>query len=169
VWLRTLYVLFWIEHGSRRVHVAGVTANPDGAWVAQQARNLAVEERLEKVRFLIHDRDAKFCGRFDAIVRSEGVAVIETPFRAPKANAVAERWVRTVRTECLDQLLIFSRRHLEQVLQAYLTHYNGERPHRSLELAAPNGTPVGARASPAQISRRDILGGLVHEYFPAAA
>jgi transposase len=93
--LRTLYVLFWIEHGSRRVRLAGVTANPDCAWMTQQARNLAIDERLGNVRFLIHDRDAKFCGPFDAIVRSEGVRVIETPFRAPRANAVAERWVRT--------------------------------------------------------------------------
>jgi len=102
VWLRTLYVLFWIELGSRRVHLAGVTANPDCAWVAQQARNLAIEERLQNVRSLLHDRDAKFCGPFDAIIRSEGVRVIKTPLRAPRANAVAERWVRSVRSECLD-------------------------------------------------------------------
>jgi putative transposase len=113
VWLLTLYVLFWIEHGSRRVHLAGVTANPDCAWVTQQARNLAIDEQLEDMRFLIHDRDAKFCGPFDAIVRSEGVRVIETPFRAPRANAVAERWIRTVRSECLDHLLIVGRRHLD--------------------------------------------------------
>jgi len=169
VWLRTLYVLFWIEHGSRRVHLAGVTVNPDGAWVIQQARNLAVDERLENVRFLIHDRDTKFCGPFDAIVRSEGVRVIETPFRAPRANAVAERWVRTVRNECLDHLLIFGRQHLEQVLRAYLAHYNGERPHRPLTLAPPNGTRVVARGSPVEISRRDVLGGVIYEYFAVAA
>src|SRR5438067_2173785 len=125
-WLRTLYVLFWIEHGSRRVHLAGVTANPDCPWVSQQARNLAIDERLEDMGFLIHDRDTKFCGSFDAIVRSEGVQVIETPLRAPRANAVAERWVRTVRNECLDHLLVLGRRHLEQILRAYLAHYNGE-------------------------------------------
>src|SRR5207302_9038088 len=102
-----------------------------------QARVLAVDGRLENVRLLIHDRDAKFCRAFDAVVRSEGVRVLETPVRAPRANAVAERWVRTVRNECLDHLLIFGRRHLEQVLRAYLMHYNGERPHRSLKLAAP--------------------------------
>jgi putative transposase len=170
VWLRTLYVLFWIEHGSRRVHLAGVTANPDCAWVKQQARNLAIEERLENVRFLIHDRDAKFCRPFDSIIRDEGVRVIETPLRAPRANAVAERWVRTVRTECLDHLLIAGRRHLEQVLRAYLAHYNGERPHRSLALAAPAAEPPPARGSPppAQIRRRDVLGGLIHEYAAAA-
>jgi putative transposase len=137
VWLRTLYVLFWIEHRSRRVHLAGVTANPDCAWVTQQARNLAIDEQLGDLRFLIHDRDAKFCGSFDSVIRSEGVRVIEMPFRAPRANAVAERWVRTVRSECLDHLLIVGRRHLEQVLRAYLAHYNRERPHRSLALATP--------------------------------
>jgi hypothetical protein len=169
--LRTLYVLFWIEHGSRRVRLAGVTANPDCAWMTQQARNLAIDERLGNVRFLIHDRDAKFCGPFDAIVRSEGVRVIETPFRAPRANAVAERWVRTVRNECLDHLLIFGRRHLEQVLRAYLAHYNAERPHRSLALGAPADRAPAARGSPppAQIRRRDVLGGLIHEYHATAA
>jgi transposase InsO family protein len=170
VWLRTLYVLFWIELGSRRVHLAGVTANPDRAWVSQQARNLAIEERLENVRYLIHDRDAKFSGPFDAIIRSEGVRVIETPVRAPRANAVAERWVRSVRTECLDHILIFGRRHLEQVLRGYLTHYNAERPHRSLGLAAPAGAPPVARGSPPSgIRRRDVLDGLIHEYYAAAA
>src|SRR5215207_6295708 len=154
VWLRMLYVLFWIEHGSRRVHLAGVTANPDCAWVTQQARNPAIDERLENVRFLIHDRDAKFSGPFDSIVRSEGVRVIETPFRAPRANAVAERWVRTVRGECLDHLLIFGRRHLEQVLRGYVAHFNAERPHRSLALAPPAGAHE-ARGSPsAEILRR---------------
>jgi putative transposase len=169
VWLRTLYVLFWIEHRTRRVHLAGVTANPDCAWVTQQVRNLAIDERLGNVRFLIHDRDAKFCGPFDAIVRSEGVRVIETPFRAPRANAVAERWVRTVRSECLDRLLIVGRGHLEQVLRAYLAHYNASRPHRSLALAAPAGQPPAARGSPLpEVLRRDVLGGLIHEYAAAA-
>jgi putative transposase len=169
-WLRTLYVLFWIELGSRRVHLAGVSANPDCAWVMQQARNLAIEERLGDARFLIHDRDAKFCGSFDAIIRSEGVRVIETPLRAPKANAIAERWVRSVRNDCLDHILVFSRRHLERVLRAYVTHYNAERPHRSLALAAPAGNTHAARGSPpAQICRREMLGGVIHEYYAAAA
>jgi putative transposase len=169
VWLRTLYVLFWIELGSRRVRLAGVTANPEGVWVTQQARNLAVEE-LGNVRYLIHDRDAKFCGPFDAVFASEGVRVIETPVRAPRANAVAERWVRSVRTECLDHLLILGRRHLEHVLGGYVAHYNTERPHRSLELAAPAGEPPPVRGSPpAEIRRRDLLGGVIHEYYTAAA
>jgi transposase len=168
--LRTLYVLFWIERGSRRVHLAGVTAHPDCAWVTQQARNFAIDERFGKARFLIHDRDSKFCGPFDAIVRSEGARVIETPLRAPRANAVAERWVRTVRNECLDHLLVFGRRHLEEVLRAYLTHYNAARPHRSLALATPAGQPPAARGSPPPaVRRRDVLGGLIHEYGVAAA
>jgi hypothetical protein len=170
VWLRTLYVLFWIEHGSRRVHLAGVTASPDCAWVTQQARNLAIAEQLENVRFLIHDRDTKFSGPFDKIIGSEGVRVIETPLQAPKANAIAERWVRTVRTECLDHLLIVGRRHLEQVLRAYMSHYNVERPHRSLAGAAPDGQPPIARGSPpGPVRRRDVLGGVIHEYYAAAA
>jgi putative transposase len=169
VWLRTLYVLFFIEHGSRRVRLAGVTAQPDGVWMRQQARNLAVEEQLENVQFLIHDRDAKFSGPFDEILRGEGVRVIKTPVRAPRANAVAERWVRSVRNECLDHLLVFGRRQLEQILRGYLTHYNTERPHRSLALAAPAGEPHRARGSPsAEIRRRDVLGGLIHEYYAAA-
>jgi transposase InsO family protein len=170
VWLRTLYVLFWIEFGSRRVRLAGVTANPDGQWAAQQARNLAVEERTGNVRYLIHDRDAKFSGSFDAIFASERVRVIETPVRAPRANAIAERWVRSVRTECLDHLLIFGERHLERVLRGYAAHYNAERPHRSLGLAAPDGEPPSeARGSPpADIRRRDVMGGVIHEYYAAA-
>jgi transposase InsO family protein len=169
VWLRTLYVLFWIEHGSRRVHLAGVIANPDCVWVTQQARNLAIDERLGNVRFLIHDRDAKFCGSFDSVIRSEGVKVVETPFRAPRANAVAERWVRTVRSECRDHLLTVGRRHLEQVVRVYLAHYNRERPHRSLALATPACPQPEARGSPPPtVLRRDVLGGLIHEYAAAA-
>ncbi len=169
-WLQTLYVLFFIELGSRRVHLAGVTANPDCAWVAQQGRNLAIEERLENVRFLVHDRDGKFSGPFDQLMRCEGVRVIKTPFRAPKANAVAERWVRSVRNECLDHVLVFSRRHLEHVLRDYAAHYNAERPHRSLDLAAP-AAPHDTHGSPpcSGVLRRDVLGGLIHEYYAAAA
>jgi putative transposase len=168
-WLRTLYVLFFVELGSRRVHLAGVTANPDRAWVSQQARNLAVENRLERVRFLLHDRDAKFSGPFDEIIRSERARVIKTPVRAPKANAVAERGVRSVRSECLDHSLIVGRRHLEQVLRAYVAHFNAERPHRSLELVPPAGSPRSRGSPSAEIRRRDVLGGLIHEYYAAAA
>jgi len=168
-WLRTLYVLFFVEHGSRRVHLAGVTANPDGVWMCQQARNLAIEERLENVRFLLHDRDVKFSGPFDDLIRSEDVRVIKTPVRAPQANAIAERWVRTVRNECLDRVLVVGRRHLERVLRGYVVHFNAERPHRSLELAAPAGSPRSRGSPLAEIRRRDVLGGLIHEYYAAAA
>ncbi len=121
--LRRLYVLFFIELRSRRVHFAGCTTNPTGAWVVQQARNLSFTGLFERMRFLIHDRDSKFTASFDEVFRSEGISVIHTPIRAPQANAYAERFVRTVRTECLDWLLILGRRHLERVLRAYTMHY----------------------------------------------
>jgi len=169
VLLRTLYVLFFIEHGTRRVWLAGVTAHPDGIWMRQQARNLAVNEQLENVRFLIHDRDAKFSGPFDQIICEERVRIIKTPVQAPRANGVAERWVRTVRTECLDQLLVFGRRHLELIFHEYLAHYNDQRPHRALALAAPTRELQEPRGSPpTEILRRDVLGGLIHEYRAAA-
>jgi putative transposase len=170
LWLRTLYVLFWIELGSRRVRLAGVTAHPDGHWVTQQARNLAVERWTANVRYLIHDRDAKFSWSFDAIFASEGVRVIETPVRAPKANAIAERCERSVRTECLDHVLIFGRRHLERVLRGYAAHYNAERPHRSLGWPLPTRSRPPRRAArhPADIRRRDVLGGVLHKYYAAA-
>ena len=123
--LGRLYVLFFIELGTRRVQLAGCTPNPDGAWTVQQARQLAwsLPERSEPIRFLIHDRDSKFSQAFDEVFRSEGVEIIRTPFRAPNANAFAERWVGTVRRDCLDWLLIVSRRQLERVLCVYVEHY----------------------------------------------
>src|SRR5207247_3940047 len=168
-WLRTLYVLFVIEHESRRVHLAGVTAHPDGVWMRQQGRNLAVEEQLASVRFLLHDRDTKFSGAFDELACSEGVRVVRTPFRAPPANAIAERWVRTVRYECLDHTLVFGRGHLERVIRDYVTHYNAERPHRSLELVASAAAHQACGSPASDILRRDVLGGLLHEYYAAAA
>jgi hypothetical protein len=138
--LRRLYVLFFIELGSRRVHLAGCTPNPTGPWVAQQARQFAwtLQERPSPFRFLIRDRDSKFTRVFDAVFASEGIEIIRTPLRAPKANAVAERFVRTVRAECLDWLLIVDKRHLERVLRVFVDHYNSHRPHRSLDLASPD-------------------------------
>jgi putative transposase len=170
--LRRLYALFFLELDTRRVHLAGVTANPDGAWVTQQARNLllAVEERGRRVRFLLRDRDAKFCRSFDDVFCSEGADVVVTPVRAPNANAHAERWVRTVRAECLDWLLIVGRRHLDRVLRVYVEHYNQHRPHRALWLEPPDPAGSGSIAEdhPAQVHRRDLLGGLLHEYRRAA-
>jgi putative transposase len=163
----------YIELGSRRVHLAGCTANPIGAWVTQQARQFAwtLGERSTPPRFLIRDRDSKFTHDFDTVFRNEGIEIIQTPIRAPKANAIAERFVRTVRSECLDWLLILNRRHLERVLRIFVHHYNGHRPHRSLNLAPPD-PPVRklrvVRRPTTDVQRRDRLGGLVHEYSLAA-
>ena len=134
--LRRFYVLFFIAHASRRVWLAGCTTNPTGEWVTQQARNLGLDFSESGVRFLIRDRDSKYSGPFDEVFRSEGIRIVKTPVRAPKANAIAERFVRTVRAECLDWLLILNRRHLEHVLRVYVDHYNRERPHR---VARPAG------------------------------
>jgi putative transposase len=166
-------VLFFIQLHNRRVHLAGVTANPTGAWVAQQARNLAValDEEATTVRFLIRDRDSKFTRAFDDVWHAVGAEVILTPIQAPNANAVAERWVGTVRQECLDHLLITGRRQLVRVLHLYVQHYNRHRPHRSLDLSAPERSAHQAIAGPPaakQIHRRDLLGGLIHEYERAA-
>jgi putative transposase len=168
-----MYVLFFIELDTRRVHVAGVTANPDGGWVAQQARNLllVLGEQGRQLQFVLRDRDAKFSRAFDDVFRSEGAQILLTPVQAPNANAYAERWIRTVRAECLDWLLIVGRGHLEQILRVYVEHYNAHRPHRALELDPPDPT-----ASPmllndnhrTRVQRRDLLGGLLHEYRRAA-
>jgi putative transposase len=167
--LRRFYVLFFIELGSRRVHLAGCTTNPTGDWVLQQARNLSFTGLFERVSFLIHDRDSKFTASFNEVFRSEHISVIQTPIRAPQANAYAERFVRTVRTECLDHLLIVGRSQLERVLRIYIQHYNRERPHRGLGLSPPEPTDNGRPVTVSDIQRRDRLGGLIHEYYRAAA
>jgi putative transposase len=170
VFLQRLYVLFFIQLHNRRVHLAGVTANPTGAWVAQQARNLVavLDQEATVVRFLIRDRDSKFTRAFDDIWHGLGAQVIRTPIQAPNANAVAERWVGTVRQECLDHLLIAGRRQLLRVLHVYVEHYNRHRPHRSLGLSPPQPSHCHDEADPStatqQLRRRDVLGGLIHEY-----
>ena len=171
-WLRTLYVLMFMELGSRRIHISPATAHPDTAWVTQQARNLVLEldARARPVRFLIHDRDTKFCRSFDEVLRSEGARVILTPIMAPNANAHAERAIETIRAECLDWSLILSRRHLDRTLRTYADHYNRARPHRAVGLAPPlaevrEPMPV----NPRDVRRQDLLGGLIHEYHAAAA
>jgi putative transposase len=175
VFLTRLYVLFFIEVESRVVYLAGVTAHPNRAWVTQQARHLsmALAERSRHIRFLIRDRDTKFAASFDAVFAADGTRVIRTPVRAPNANAVAERWIRTLRQECLDHMLIFSRHQLDHVLRVYVTHYNEHRPHRALELRPPESTsPITAldRTPHPNVSRRDRLGGVLHEYYqPTAA
>jgi putative transposase len=164
--------LFFIELGTRRVHLARVTANPNAAWVTQQARNLPrLEDQARRVRFLIRDRDAKFCRGFDDVFRAEGAEVLVTPVQAPNANASAERWVQTVRTECLDWLLIVGRGHLEQVLRIYVQHYNQHRPHRALGLEPPDpsaGPTLVGEPRRARVRRCDLLGGVLHEYQQAA-
>jgi putative transposase len=173
IWLRRLYVLFFIELDIRRVHLAGVTANPNAAWVTQQARNLLVVlgERGRRVRVLVRDRDAKFCRGFDDVFRSEGAQVVLTPVQAPNANAYTERWIRTVRGECLDWLLIMGRGHLEQVLRVYVEHYNRHRAHQALQLQAPDpaaGLTIMDEGREGGVHRRDLLSGLLHEYWRAA-
>jgi putative transposase len=169
VFLRRYYVLLVIELERRVVHVLGVTANPTGPWMTQVARNFTadLEDAGRRFRFLIRDRDAKLTASFDAVFASFGVETIRTPVRSPRANAFAERFVRTVRNECLDHLLAVSRRHLESVLDDYVRHYNKARPHRGLQLSQPIERPVTAPRGGA-ITRRDILGGIIHEYDRAA-
>jgi transposase InsO family protein len=173
LFLKRFYVLFFIELASRRVRLAGITTNPDGRWVAQQARNLVMTLDDEDVRprFLIRDRDSKFTRDFDEVFRSESIRVIKAPVRAPQARAHAERWVGSARRECFDRLLILGRRHLEHVLATYALHYNEHRPHRALGQRPPLSQPPPPQGDVIDldtIRRRDLLGGLIHEYQLAA-
>jgi putative transposase len=167
--LRTLHVLFCFHLGTRRVYLAGCTAHPTGAWVAQQARNLTwrLQDEALPVRFFLHDRDSKYCAAFDRVLSDEGIEVIHTPYRAPNANAYAERWVCAVREECLDRLIILNGRHLQRVLAAYVNYYNERRPHQGLQqqcpvLLAPDGAD-------GRIVTRDVLAGITHDYYREAA
>jgi putative transposase len=173
VFLTRLYVLFFIELGTRRVHLADCTASPDAAWVTQQARQFSwhLQEREPgAVRFLLHDRDGKFAAAFDTVFASEGIEVIKTPVQAPNANAVAERVVRSIRAECLDRLLILNRRHLTVVLGHYVAYYNHRRPHQGLgqALPAPLAPVPASPAAPGRVRCRPVLGGLIHDYAVAA-
>jgi putative transposase len=176
VWLQRLYVLVFLSIGSRRIEYVACTSNPNTAWMLQQARNLLMEldDRDRQVRFLIHDRDAKFPSAFDALLASEAIKVIRTPVQAPNANAHMERWVGTVRRECLDRLLIVGRRQLEHVLRVYVRHYNRQRPHRALDLSSPEASSqsavrAGSEPLDLHVNSRDLLGGLIHEYEIAVA
>jgi len=171
VFLRRLYVLFFIEHGTRRVHLAGITAHPAGEWVTQQARNLlmALEDHADSVKFLLRDRDTKFTAAFDAVFTAPGVRIIKTPVQAPRANSIAERWVSSARRECLDRMLVTGERHLRLVLSEYADHYNGHRPHRTLQQNPPAGrVDPPARGTSVRVLRRDRLGGLIREYAQVA-
>ncbi len=174
VLLRRLYVLVFIHHETRLVRIAGVTAKPVTEWVTQQARNLSMDlaDQANAVKFLIRDRDTKFTASFDAVFAAEGTRIIKTPIRAPRANAICERVIGTLRRECLDRMLILGRRHLEAVLAEYVEHYNSHRPHRSLDQRAPSAlatTPVfSGDIDLATLRRTDRLGGLIHEYRMAA-
>jgi putative transposase len=171
VFFTRLYVLFVIELANRRVHLLGVTEHPTGPWVTQVARNLAGDlgDEDQGFTFLIRDRDTKFTTSFDEVFVSEGMRIIPTPVRAPRANAYAERWVGTLRRECLDWMLIFGRRHLEAVVREYLIHYNAARPHRGLDLRAPDMDRFAdPPASSGHIVRKELLGGLINEYQRAA-
>jgi hypothetical protein len=165
IWLKTLYVLFFIELGTRRMYLAGCTTNPDITWVTQQARQLVwnLKDDSRDMAFLIHDNDGKFTYSFDRVLSSEGIEILHTPYRAPRANAFAERWVRSVREECLDDILVLNENHLHSVLREYGEYYNHSRPHQGLDQHFPVSGPVSNTAGP--IRRRDILGGIIHDYY----
>jgi len=169
VLLRRFYVFFFIELSTRRVYLAGCTDHPNGDWVTQQARNLSwrISDGEFKPKVLIRDRDCKFVAAFDEVFRSDGVPVVKTPPRAPRANSFAERWVQSARREVLDRMLIFGERHLQAVMGAYVDHYNRERPHRGLDLYMPMPTDEVMGAGP--LVRRARLGGLINEYSRLAA
>ena len=168
VTLTRLYVLFVIAVDRRRVWIAGITAHPTQAWMTQRARELLIDlgEQASRFRLLLRDRDTKFSTAFDAVFTADGIRVVKTPVRAPRANSYAERWVRTVRTEATDWILIRGPRHLDRVLTEYVDFYNTARPHRALELQPPLPGPPADPRRPVQ--RTDHLGGLIHDYHRAA-
>jgi len=162
--------LFVLEIQTRALHILGVTAHPAEAWTAQQARNLLMKlgERAGCFRFLIRDRDSKFTAAFDEVFAGNGTRVIKAPVRSPRANSFAERFVGTLRRECLDQVLILGERHLGKVLAEYARHYNGHRPHQSLQQRPPLHEPGHAINTTVRIGRRQVLGSLISEYRRAA-
>ena len=169
--LHRLYAFFVIEHATRRVHVLGVTAHPTGAWLTQKARNLLMDldDAGHRFRFLIRDRDAKFTTAFEEVFTAIDIRTVRTPVRAPRANAIAERFISSVRRELLDRTLIINQRRAITVLTEYAEHYNSHRPHRTLGQAAPlRPLPQPTTSETNTIRRRDRLGGLLHEYQQAA-
>jgi putative transposase len=171
---KRLYVLVFIEHGTRRMHLGGVTANPTGEWTVQQARNLALGlDRFADIKFLIRDRGSNFTCAFDAVFQATGARILRTAVRAPRMNAICERLVGTLRRELLDRMLILGERHLRAVLAEYQAHYNTARPHQGIAQRVPDGEPDAPRATVTgidtqQIRRRPVLDGLINEYTHAA-
>jgi putative transposase len=166
VLLTRLYCFVVMEHATRRVHILGVTAHPTGDWVTQQARNLLMDlgDRVEQFKFVIRDRGSKFTSMFDAVFASEGIQIIKTPIQAPRTNAIMERWIGSLRREVLDRMLLVDARHLMRVLAEYETHFNTHRPHRALGHAAPLRALPQPTTTEIKITRRDRLGGMIHEY-----
>jgi putative transposase len=170
VTLRRIYVLFALEIETRYVHILAVTANPDGAWTTQQARNLLLDlgERAETFRFLIRDRAGQFTAAFDAVLADASIKVLKIPASCPRANAYAERFVLTARTELTDRMLTFGGHHLRHALNEYTRHYNQRRPHRSRQLRPPRPDHPVPGLPAHRVTRRTVLGGLINEYQPAA-
>ena len=166
VLLSRLYGVAVVEHATRQVHILAVTAHPTADWVAQQARTLFMDlgDHVSQFTFLIRDRDSKFTSMFDAIFASEGIRIITTPTRAPRANAIMERWIGSLGREVLDRMLILNARHLRRVLAEYEDHFNTHRPHRSLAHAAPLRALPQPETADIKIIRHDRLGGAIHEY-----
>jgi putative transposase len=163
-------VFFVLEVASRSVHVLGMTANPDGSWTTQQVRNLVMDlgDRITQFPFLLRDRAGQFTASFDAVLADVGIRVVRIPPRCPRANCFAERFVRTLRAELTDRMLIFSQRHLRVLLAEYIRHYNGRRPHRARDLRPAQPTHSVAELGQERITRRPVLGGLINEYERAA-
>ena len=170
VLLQRVYVLFVLEIQTRAVHILGVTAHPGGSWTAQQARNLLMDfgERARRFKFLLRERDSKFTIAFDEVFAGNGMRVIKTPIQSPRANSYAERFVGTLRRECLDHVLILGGGHLCKVLTEYARLYNGHRPHQGLQQKPPLHQPGQAVDITAPIERRPVLDGLISEYRRAA-
>jgi transposase InsO family protein len=169
LFLQTIFVLFFIEVRTRKVYLAGCTAHPTAGWVTQQARNMAwpLQDGTAPVRVLIHDRDGKYPPGFDAVFRSEGLEVARTAPRCPRANGVAERWIRSARQECLDQLIIVNERHVWRVLRDYVAFYNERRPHQGLGQRCP--VPLARGPGQGPIAGREVLGGILNDYDRQAA
>jgi putative transposase len=168
-WLKTRYVFLFLELGSRRVHFAGCTAHPSAEWVTPPARQLSwtLQDEQKSMLFLIRDRDAKVTASFDTVFGAAGIEIVRTPYRAPKANAFAERWIRSAREECLDRLLILGEEHLRRVMREFIEYYNRARPHQGIEQRWPVPIERGRKEGPGKC--REVLGGIIHDYYQDAA